>query len=69
MKEVARELTKRTGKVYSPPNLSLRLKRGQVRYHEVKEIASILGREVRWCYPEYNNCPAIEKKEQGLYDR
>lgn len=48
IKDVAAELTKRYNNNYSPENLSNKLRRGTIQYQEVKEIADILGYEIKW---------------------
>ncbi len=41
--EVAKELSEKTGKVYSRPNLSQKLAKNTLRYEEAKLIGDILG--------------------------
>lgn len=52
LKEVAEELTKRTGKYYSSPNLSQKLSSENLKYKEAKLIAEILGYGIKF---EKNN--------------
>lgn len=47
-KEVAKEMTKKTKKNYSGPNLSQKLIHGTLKYEEAKIIAEILGYELEF---------------------
>ena len=45
-KDLAAELTKRTGKVYSPSGLAQKIGRGTISYNEVLVIVDILGYKI-----------------------
>ena len=45
-KDLAKELTQRTGKQYSPDGLSQKIRRGTISYNEVLVIADILGYKI-----------------------
>ncbi|MDE6138461.1 MAG: hypothetical protein K2F57_03225 [Candidatus Gastranaerophilales bacterium] len=48
LKEVAEELSKRTNKYYSSPNLSQKLSSENLKYKEAKLIAEILGYNIKF---------------------
>lgn len=48
MQEVAREMTKITGKNYSGPNLSQKLSRKTLKYEEAKLIGQILDYDLKF---------------------
>ncbi len=48
IKELAGEMTKRTGKVYSSDNISKKLTRKTLRYEEAMLIGDILGYDLRF---------------------
>lgn len=48
LKEVAEELSKRTNKNYSSPNLSQKLSTENLKYKEAKMIAEILGYNLKF---------------------
>lgn len=48
LKEVAMELSKVSGKFYSSPNLSQKLKTENLKYKEAKLIADILGYNIKF---------------------
>ncbi|ACL69119.1 hypothetical protein [Halothermothrix orenii] len=48
IKDVAAELEKRYNSSYSPENLSNKLRRGTIKYQEVKDIADIIGYKIEW---------------------
>ena len=45
-KDLAKELTKRIGKEYSPSGLAQKVSRGTISYNEVLVIADILGYKI-----------------------
>ena len=45
-KDLADELTKQTGKKYSPDGLSQKIRRGTISYNEVLIILNILGYKI-----------------------
>jgi len=48
LKEVAAEMTKRSGKNYSSANITQKLFRGTLKYEEAKLIGKILGYELKF---------------------
>ncbi len=48
IKDVAAELEKKYNSNYSPENLSNKLRRGTIKYKEVKDIAEIIGYKIEW---------------------
>ncbi|MBR1424582.1 LLM class flavin-dependent oxidoreductase [bacterium] len=48
LKELAQELTRRTGRVYSSPMLSQKLYRENLHYKEAKIIGEILGYRLKF---------------------
>lgn len=46
--DVACELGNKYKKTYSSQNLSNKLRRQTIQYKEVKEIANIIGYEIKW---------------------
>ena len=52
MSEVVLQLNEHYGYKYSLPNLSKKLSKQTIRYKDVKDIASILGYEIKWVKKE-----------------
>ncbi|MFW6030375.1 MAG: LLM class flavin-dependent oxidoreductase [Halanaerobiales bacterium] len=48
VKEVANELEKKYKKKYSPQNLSNKLRHETISYKEIKDIAEIIGYQIKW---------------------
>ena len=46
--DVASKLSNKYKKTYSSQNLSNKLRRQTIQYKEVKEIADIIGYEIKW---------------------
>lgn len=48
IKEIAQEMTRITGKNYSGPNISQKLKRNTLKYEEARLIGEILGYDLKF---------------------